>query len=228
MQFKRKYGLSAILILLLCASQISCKAFTSQNSAEDLKHRATEYWDLKLNQQFDKAFAYESPDTVNDVTLTQYLTSIGRGVEWLGAEPESVTIDGEKGTVTMKIRYRWTFTQNQPPEGLIGRYSEEWKLYDGKWYHVYTGRRGKKDEKAEPKADDTVEKQNQPLAPKPEPPAQKPPEQPETAAPKPGESAGKEGSAPATQSQEDAGGQGVTESPRPEQPHDKAGGQSKP
>ena len=121
-----------IVLLPAFATLLSCKALTSQKTEENLKKRAAEYWDLKLKQQFEKAFAYELPDSMKDVTLTIYLTSIGRGVDWLGAEPESVSMEGDKGTVTMKIRYRWTFTQDQPQEGMIGRHTEEWRFYDGK------------------------------------------------------------------------------------------------
>jgi hypothetical protein len=169
MKCPRSLFLSMVL-LVSSVSFLSCKAFTSQGTAEHLKQRATEYWDLKIKGQFEKAFAYESPDLVKDVSLMTYLTSIGRGVDWLAAEPESVSIEGDKGTVNMKIRYRWTFTQDQPQDGLIGLYAEQWKLYEGKWYHIYKGRHDTQGQQAAPGTDKKTENQNSPLAPKAGPP----------------------------------------------------------
>jgi hypothetical protein len=70
----------------------------------------------------------------------------------------------------MKIRYRWTFTQDQPQDGLIGHYAEQWKLYEGKWYHIYKGRHDTQDQQAAPDGGKKNENQNAPLAPKAAPP----------------------------------------------------------
>lgn len=226
MQSRYLRTLTLLMVLLLSSTTLlSCNALRSQGTEEDLKRRAAEYWDLKLKQQFEKAFAYELPDSVKDVTLSIYLTSIGRGVEWLGAEPESVSMEGDKGTVTMKIRYRWTFTQDQPQEGMIGRHTEEWRFYDGKWYHVYTGRRGEtQDPKASPETGEKSEKPNTPLAPKTEPPK---PAEPKAAVPeetgqqKTLESAGKPEASPAPQPEAGTGGKETN----PSVPSEKSGKQ---
>ncbi|WP_244083440.1 hypothetical protein [Desulforhabdus sp. TSK] len=228
-----KYIRNLILLaalLLSLATLLSCKALTSQRTEENLKKRSAEYWDLKLKQQFEKAFAYELPDSVKDVTLSIYLTSIGRGVEWLGAEPESVSMEGDKGTVTMKIRYRWTFTQDQPQEGMIGRHTEEWRFYDGKWYHVYTGRRGEtQDPKASPGTGEKSEKPNTPLAPKTEPPQ---PAEPKAAAPEEAgqqktlENAGKPAASPVPQSEAGTDGK-ETNPPVPSEKPEKQDQESK-
>jgi hypothetical protein len=219
-------------LLVMCTTLLSCNALTSRGTEEDLKRRAAEYWDLKIKQQFEKAFAYELPDSVKDVTLTIYLTSIGRGVEWLGAEPESVSIEGDKGTVTMKIRYRWTFTQDQPQEGMIGRHTEEWRFFEGKWYHVYTGRRGgTQDPKASPETGEKSGKPNTPLAPKTEPtqPAKpKAAEPEETGQQKTLESAGKPEASTAPQSEAGTGGKETNPSAKSEKSEKQDEGSKKP
>lgn len=196
-----------VFILLLSVVQISCNKLSKEDSTESLKKRATEYWDFKVRGEFEKAFPYELPSSVEGLTLTQYISSIGLGAQWLGAESDSVSIDGDQGWVGMKIRYKWAFTQDQPAGGMVGQLNDQWKLQQGKWYHVYTGRRGKKDETAASKAGENAQKQVGPVVPKAGPHDQKSSGITEPAAPELGHDSGKHNATGTPDSQQETAGQ---------------------
>lgn len=108
-----------------------------QDPVEQLKARANEYWGYKVEHDFEKAFVYEDPETIEGINLTDYIRSVGPAVQWLGAEVESVRIDGDKARVFVKMRYIWAFIPNPPEEGFVSTFSDWWRLKDGVWYHVF-------------------------------------------------------------------------------------------
>lgn len=126
-----------IFACVLFGCQTKGKTRQSFDPVEQLKARANEYWDYKVKNKFEKAFAYEDPDTIKGINLTDYIRSIGGGVRWLGAEVDHVKIDGDTARVLIKMRYVWTFTQNVPEEGMVSKFPDRWKLKNGTWYHVF-------------------------------------------------------------------------------------------
>lgn len=130
-------ALKNLLLFFISCFIISCIHPTPEQQATALKQRATEYWKFRVNGEHDKAFAFELPQTVEGVTLNQYRSRFGQGVMWLAAEPEDVTVNGDEAKVTIKIRYRWSFTQDQPEGGFENTTIDRWKLLDGTWYHMH-------------------------------------------------------------------------------------------
>jgi len=126
-----------LFLFLACACLLSCTNATPEKTIEVLKQRAGEYWGYRINNEQEKAFAYESPQSLDGITLSEYRTRLGAGVTWLGAEPEKVVLKGDEAAVYMKIRYLWTFTEHQPKSGFENTYVDRWKFQDGTWYHVY-------------------------------------------------------------------------------------------
>lgn len=104
---------------------------------EELRKTATEYWNYRASGNFEKAYAFEEPSSLGGRDLTTYIRSFGGGVQWLGAKISDIDIKDEKGAVLTAIRYKWTFAQNNPPDGFESTTWDHWILKDGKWYHVF-------------------------------------------------------------------------------------------
>ena len=121
----------------LFGCQTKGKTTQYQDPVEQLKARANEYWAYKVKGDFEKAFAYEDPDTIEGINLTDYLRSVGPAVHWIEAEVDSVRIDGDKARVFVKMRYTWAFIPNPPKEGFVSTFSDRWRLKHGTWYHVF-------------------------------------------------------------------------------------------
>lgn len=111
----------------------------SPDSAAVLKQRANQYWNYKVKNKWEKAYAFEDPAQIKGVSLTAYIRSLGPGVKWLGAKVEKVAIDGKKARVTIALRYLWSFAAptEQPKNGFQSTFFDGWKLVDGTWYHIY-------------------------------------------------------------------------------------------
>lgn len=196
----------SILLLLSMTSMTSCKALTSESSPDDLQKRVAEYWGFKVSGQFEKAYLYELPSTVENVSIATYSSSLGPGAQWLGAELEKVSIDGTQAKVVVKIRYRLTFTEHQPPEGMVSRRTEEWQLHDGKWHHVYIGPRDVDEQKNMQQSGKKTDGKNLPTQPNVEQPQEtelKTGGQTERGDPKTGDTPKKLEKAPAVQSGRD-------------------------
>lgn len=119
------------------ACQTKGKTTRYQDPVEQLKARANEYWHYKVEHDFEKAFAYEDPESIEGLNLADYIHSVGPAVHWLGAEVESVRIDGDKARVFVKMRYTWVFMPKGPEGGLVGKVSDWWRFKNGDWYHVF-------------------------------------------------------------------------------------------
>lgn len=105
--------------------------------AQALKSRVAQYWQYKINGDYNNAYAFEDPESLGDTNLTDYTRGFGGGVKWLGADVEKVTIAGSKAKVIVKIRYIWTFEKEMPKDGIASYAVEYWQLRDGTWFHSY-------------------------------------------------------------------------------------------
>ncbi len=131
--------LSLSLFLLLPLNPCSWAVSASPSAAmEALQQRANQYWQYKLDGKFEMAYELEDPESVKDVSLTEYVRSFGSGVKWLKAEARSAKMQGDDlALVEIMIRYVWTFTPHNPKDGFEGITYEPWRLRDNQWYHVY-------------------------------------------------------------------------------------------
>jgi len=106
---------------------------------EVLRKRAQEYWDHKVNGEWDKAYPYEEPASLQGASVVNYVQFLGKGTKWLGAEVGRVTIvgDGMTARVEVRVRYKWSFAKEQPEDGMVSTIWEQWQRIDDTWYHVY-------------------------------------------------------------------------------------------
>jgi len=130
--------ITAFLILLWYSVAPCASSDDSSALLKSLQETADQYWQFKVKREFDKAYQLEDPESIKDVSLTDYIRSIGTGVKWLKASAEDPELkDENSGIVKVRIRYVWTFAKQNPENGFEGIALEKWKLRDGKWYHVY-------------------------------------------------------------------------------------------
>ena len=110
---------------------------TVQDSETQLSQRVSEYWKYKIERNFEKSYAYETPQYRERVPLSEYKQSLGKGVKWLDFQVEKVAVENDAAKVHVKIRYKWTMVSAGPKDGFTGTAAEDWCRVDGTWYHVY-------------------------------------------------------------------------------------------
>jgi len=109
----------------------------SSKRSEALERRVQEYWNLKIHDDLAKAYAYEDPDSLKGVKLTDYIKKTGSGVRLLGAEVGNTEINGNDAKVTVILRYLWTFTSEAPEKGFKTPFFDFWTYRNNNWYHIY-------------------------------------------------------------------------------------------
>jgi hypothetical protein len=119
---------------------IQCSTKTQIIKEEEetvLKRRVQEYWSYKIKGEWDKSYAYESPDYREKVNLQRYVYKNGRFIEkWVGFDILEIWTSGEEGNVKLNIEYRYLIPQVQR-KGVFQRIVEEkWIKKDGNWYHI--------------------------------------------------------------------------------------------
>ncbi len=138
MKMSRSFLFGLCVSLLFTAFCLRVYAASAGASLQEkLKQRATEYWDYRVSGNWEKAYTFEDPDSLEGKDLTRYIRSYGGGVHWLGVRVADVKIEGNKGAVLTAIRYKWNFVQNNPKDGFETSTWDHWTLVEGKWYHVY-------------------------------------------------------------------------------------------
>lgn len=127
-----------LLSLLLLSDTTFASQECGKECVESLRTRADEFLNLRVKGEMEKAFKYESPESVKDVTLTDYVQSVGGGVRWLSAKADQINLKKDNiASILVRIRYKWTFTPDVPEKGFEGTYYDHWKRIDGTWYHIY-------------------------------------------------------------------------------------------
>ena len=104
------------------------------------KKRATEYSQHRIAERPDQAYAYEDARLRKNVSLSAYVKNIGGGVKWLQADIQKVVIDGNRGEVTVTIRFINPMANYIPKEGRKRTIADRWVFEDNDWYHLI-GRR---------------------------------------------------------------------------------------
>lgn len=146
---EKRFAVIGILLLvsLFLVGEALGNPPESQEPAQALKARATEYWQHRIKRNYEKSYGFENPGRIKGMNLTTYIGTFGGGVKWLGSEVEKVTVKEKTGLVLMKIRYLWSFSgdrsrMDMPKEGLTSKYLDRWDLVDGTWYHQFRNTKG--------------------------------------------------------------------------------------
>ncbi len=131
----------SIFMLLTCNLPFGSLYATQNRTLElnKLQQRAEDYWKHKVDMELQEAYSYEDPQSLNGTSLSQYVRTIGSGSKWLGATIEDASFANETGHVTVRIRYRVSFIPptQQPKDGFVNSFTEEWVHREGTWYHLF-------------------------------------------------------------------------------------------
>ncbi len=126
-----------VFFFLIIFSGCSIKEATkNQPDGGDLRERVAAFWQLRVNEDFMKAYEYEAPYYRKQVNMVNYLKSTNTEVvKYLAATPGDVKLDGDSAVVEVQLRVRV-----KPPQMRGQEYSsvikEKWIKAEGMWYHI--------------------------------------------------------------------------------------------
>ena len=135
--FKGPRFLAIAFFLLIIFSGCSIKeAVKNKPDEEVLRYRVMEYWNYKINQDFDKSYAYEHPLYRKQMKMVNYIGSFNTEVvKWTAAKIEDIRMDGPSAEVGLKITVKVSLPGVRTGED-DSRVKEEWRKVDNVWYHV--------------------------------------------------------------------------------------------
>ena len=135
--FQLKFQWTALILLVSLMACSGLQTAPPPESREDrLKKRATEYYQSRIAERLDQAYAYEDAHLRKSVSLADYLKNVGAGVKWLEADIQKVSVNGKKGEVTLTIRFINPMASYVPKEGRKMNITDRWVFEDNDWYHV--------------------------------------------------------------------------------------------
>lgn len=128
--------ISALLVLSLSSCAIKGK-FLSQEDV--LSQRASAYWGLVINRQYDRAYQYEYPLLKKEMDVLAYVRERSNPLtRYKEAKIESIKFR-EGDVADLKILFK---IELRPPgvmkPGIIQiKRSDRWVKVKGNWYHVF-------------------------------------------------------------------------------------------
>jgi hypothetical protein len=144
---KMNVNLSLLLVLLIglltgCAghtgvgSAPSPQPGAAQSPEEALRARATQFWEARVKGDLATQYDLLEPKGREQVTLTGFFHARSR-VVFQSYEIQQVEVDGERGVVTTKTRFRL----NLPTVSRYGPWDQvvvmRWVRVNGVWYVEY-------------------------------------------------------------------------------------------
>jgi hypothetical protein len=132
-------GLACGVLLFLagCATQLSVGSEQWQESQRPvLKERAEARWDALIKGEFEKAYAFTSPEYRSVVSEQQYKGKYGRVINWRMARVANVSYDDSTvATVSVEVTYRVDVpgTGGEAIE-TVKAISEKWIYKDREWW----------------------------------------------------------------------------------------------
>jgi hypothetical protein len=125
-----------VIFLLLISTGCAKNAIKNVSDEEVLRERVMEYWNHKVNEEFDKSYEYEDPLFRKTYTMVNYIRSFGAGrAKWVGARIQGITMEGDTAKVSLMIKLKLVVSSSGSvsPESM---FEEKWTKVDGIWYHV--------------------------------------------------------------------------------------------
>ncbi len=97
--------------------------------------RATEKWQALIEQDWKKAYSYQSPSYRKNYTVKEFRLGFGQSVEWKGIEHNSTTLLNDK-TAEVTLTLVVSFQTSSAVMDLPSRFKERWQLINGTWWHI--------------------------------------------------------------------------------------------
>ena len=128
-------NINAVSLILLVSLLTGC-VDTEKNK---LDNRVLEYWNHKINKEYQAAYEYLSPGWKSNEDMESYDRRMKSSrVEW-----KSVKLLGKECsetylcTVTVEIEYEYMFKENMGKKVLMpSSLKENWLMQDNVWFHV--------------------------------------------------------------------------------------------
>ncbi len=118
--------LSCITLLLIsCSKEVTVKP----------EIRAVERWTALINEDWAKAYSFQTPNYRKTYTLKAYRNSFGRAVSWqsielISSKPVSDTI------TDVKLKLEISFAEGGANLIIPSFLNERWQLIDNQWWYV--------------------------------------------------------------------------------------------
>jgi hypothetical protein len=117
--------------------QCAPKPIIKEEEEAVLRRRVQEYWSFKIKGEWDKCYAYESPEYRGRVNLHGYFNQNGRFIaKWVGFNILELWTSGNEGHVKMNIEYRYLIPGMEKKGSFQRTVEEKWVKQDGNWYHI--------------------------------------------------------------------------------------------
>lgn len=135
---RRKYiSIIASCILVIGSGLLLACQKTPQDPKVVLTERANQYWQAKIKKDIQKVYEYEDPEFRKKVSFSDYAMYFGgAAIQWVEAVVKKVDIQGTDAKVYTRIRYYSLSTAPFQQDGRVRTIADQWRLIDGKWYHL--------------------------------------------------------------------------------------------
>ena len=133
LRYKNIFIFFCLIIFAGCSIKDTTKSVSDE---EVLRDRVMAYWNDKINQDFDKSYAYEHPLYRKQVNMTKYIGGFNTEVvKWTAAKIEDIKMDGPSAKVGLIITVKVRLPRIKTGED-DSWVKEEWRKVDNVWYHV--------------------------------------------------------------------------------------------
>jgi hypothetical protein len=107
----------------------------TKSDVDVLRERAQEYWQARLKDDMPKAYTFEDPLRRKQLTVIEYIRSIGTGMRLTTADVIDARIYGDQADVHVEVNGRYMIPGwNDLP--LKRTLIDDWQKIDGEWLHV--------------------------------------------------------------------------------------------
>jgi len=97
--------------------------------------RATERWQALIEQDWKKAYSYESPSYRKNYSSDDFRTSFGQAVAWKAIEHNSTKFINKK-LADINLTLLFNYSAGNTVIDIPSNIKERWQLVDGTWWHI--------------------------------------------------------------------------------------------
>ncbi|MBN1831468.1 MAG: hypothetical protein JW896_05090 [Deltaproteobacteria bacterium] len=124
---EKRFVLAAILIAVLIPA---CAHIQEKDPSEGLKGRVSAYWETRISNEFDKAYAFFDRDYRSDITMAEFIK--GANVQIKAYQITGVSLSEDQTRADVSVVY---------DAEVLGRSiygietEDEWIYEDNDWYY---------------------------------------------------------------------------------------------